>query len=89
MPSRRLHLPLPPGMPGDMTGITHIYHTADPIPMGACTGAYSGCYAAGFVRRHVYPRNDVALTPALGSRVQVSYRKDDPVRHRHRQGLVG
>jgi lipase ATG15 len=51
MPSRRLHLPLPPGMPVDMTGITHVYHTADPIPMGACTGAYSGCYAAGFVSR--------------------------------------
>jgi lipase ATG15 len=35
-------------MPSDKTGITHVYHTADPIPMGACTGAYSGCYAAGF-----------------------------------------
>ncbi|KAK1927471.1 putative lipase [Papiliotrema laurentii] len=44
----RLHLPLPPGMPAEKTGITHVYHTADPIPMGACTGAYSGCYAAGF-----------------------------------------
>ncbi|WWC87804.1 uncharacterized protein L201_002696 [Kwoniella dendrophila CBS 6074] len=44
----RLHLPLPPGMPEDKTGITHIYHTADPIPNGACNGAYSGCYAAGF-----------------------------------------
>lgn len=48
--AQRLHLPLPPGMPSDKTGITHVYHTADPIPMGACTGAYSGCYAAGFVR---------------------------------------
>jgi len=47
--AQRLHLPLPPGMPSNKTGITHIYHTADPIPMGACTGAYSGCYAAGFV----------------------------------------
>ncbi|WVF67139.1 hypothetical protein IAT40_001884 [Kwoniella sp. CBS 6097] len=46
--AERLHLPLPPGMPSDKTGITHIYHTADPIPMGACNGAYSGCYAAGF-----------------------------------------
>lgn len=46
--ARRLHLPLPPGMPSSKTGITHVYHTADPIPMGACTGAYSGCYAAGF-----------------------------------------
>ena len=35
-------------MPSDKTGITHVYHTADPIPMGACTGTYSGCYAAGF-----------------------------------------
>lgn len=31
-----------------MSGIVHVYHTADPIPMGACTGTYSGCYAAGF-----------------------------------------
>ncbi|KAK8861512.1 hypothetical protein IAR55_002333 [Kwoniella newhampshirensis] len=46
--AQRLHLPLPPGMPSNMTGITHVYHTADPIPMGACNGAYSGCYAAGF-----------------------------------------
>ncbi|OCF74904.1 lipase [Kwoniella mangroviensis CBS 8886] len=46
--SKRLHLPLPPGMPADKTGITHVYHTADPIPIGACNGAYSGCYAAGF-----------------------------------------
>ncbi|WWD16579.1 hypothetical protein CI109_101007 [Kwoniella shandongensis] len=46
--AQRLHLPLPPGMPSNLTGITHVYHTADPIPMGACNGAYSGCYAAGF-----------------------------------------
>lgn len=49
LPASRLHLPLPPGIPSDKTGITHVYHTADPIPMGACTGTYSGCYAAGFV----------------------------------------
>ncbi|EIW66796.1 hypothetical protein TREMEDRAFT_45618 [Tremella mesenterica DSM 1558] len=48
LPAERLHLPLPPGMPSEKTGITHLYHTADPIPMGACTGGYSGCYAAGF-----------------------------------------
>ncbi|WVR03882.1 hypothetical protein IAU60_000881 [Kwoniella sp. DSM 27419] len=46
--AERLHLPLPPGMPTDKTGITHVYHTADPIAMGVCNGAYSGCYAAGF-----------------------------------------
>jgi lipase ATG15 len=49
LPASRLHLPQPPGMPVEKTGITHVYHTADPIPMGACTGTYSGCYAAGFV----------------------------------------
>lgn len=48
LPARRLHLPQPPAVPPDRTGITHVYHTADPIPMGACTGTYSGCYAAGF-----------------------------------------
>ncbi|KAL7409403.1 Alpha/Beta hydrolase protein [Mrakia frigida] len=42
----RLHLPQPPGEPGD--GITHVFHTADPIPMGVCTGTLSTCYAAGF-----------------------------------------
>ncbi|KLT41472.1 alpha/beta-hydrolase [Cutaneotrichosporon oleaginosum] len=48
LPARRLHLPQPPAVPPEKSGITHVYHTADPIPMGACTGAYSGCYAAGF-----------------------------------------
>ncbi|KAK4686066.1 lipase ATG15, partial [Tremellales sp. Uapishka_1] len=48
MAASRLHLPLPPGMPAEKTGVTHVYHTADPIPMGSCTGTYSGCYAAGF-----------------------------------------
>lgn len=27
---------------------THIFHTADPIPMGVCTGAISSCAIAGF-----------------------------------------
>ncbi|TYJ59186.1 hypothetical protein B9479_000175 [Cryptococcus floricola] len=48
LPASRLHLPLPPGLPADLTGITHVYHTADPVPMGVCNGGYSGCYAAGF-----------------------------------------
>ncbi|KAL7420024.1 putative lipase atg15 [Cryptotrichosporon argae] len=48
LPARRLHLPLPPAVPAARSGVTHVYHTADPIPNGVCTGAYSGCYAAGF-----------------------------------------
>lgn len=48
LPASRLHLPLPPGMPANLSGITHVYHTADPIAMGVCNGPYSSCYAAGF-----------------------------------------
>ena len=39
----RLHLPLPPKSP-----ITHVYHNADPIPQGACTGIGSVCAQSGY-----------------------------------------
>lgn len=50
----RLHLPLPPpdgahtpaGLPG--APVTHVYHTADPIPQGVCTGIGSPCASAGY-----------------------------------------
>lgn len=49
MPSRRLHLPLPPGLSYSSSKITtHVYHTADPIAMGVCNGALSSCAVAGF-----------------------------------------
>ncbi|KAF8802959.1 alpha/beta-hydrolase [Phlegmacium glaucopus] len=44
MASRRLHLPSPPST----HHITHVYHTADPIPMGTCTGMTSLCSIGGF-----------------------------------------
>ncbi|KAG8807458.1 putative lipase atg15 [Serendipita sp. 399] len=44
MPARRLHLPKPP----EVQHVTHIFHTADPIPMGTCTGVLSSCAIAGF-----------------------------------------
>jgi lipase ATG15 len=28
--------------------ITHVWHTADPVPMGTCTGALSTCGVAGY-----------------------------------------
>jgi lipase ATG15 len=28
--------------------VTHVYHTADPIPHGACTGIGSACAQAGY-----------------------------------------
>lgn len=55
LPSRRLHLPLPPPPSNFSRGhslgpelATHVYHNADPIPQGACTGAISSCAIAGF-----------------------------------------
>ncbi|PAV23393.1 alpha beta-hydrolase [Pyrrhoderma noxium] len=40
----RLHLPSPPST----HHITHVYHTADPIPMGVCTGMTSLCSVGGY-----------------------------------------
>jgi len=49
--AQRLHLPMPPssdtsGFP--ITPVTHVYHNADPIPQGACTGLRSPCASAGY-----------------------------------------
>ncbi|KAM0750188.1 alpha/beta-hydrolase [Meredithblackwellia eburnea MCA 4105] len=60
--ARRLHLPIPPLPPptdpksktihsnlysySNIT--THVYHNADPIPMGTCNGVTSWCALAGF-----------------------------------------
>ncbi|GAA6006990.1 hypothetical protein JCM11491_001469 [Sporobolomyces phaffii] len=64
LPSRRLHLPLPPPPPPSSNRsltaqqpperslqdelTTHVFHTADPIPMGVCTGTISTCAIGGF-----------------------------------------
>ncbi|KAH7345452.1 Alpha/Beta hydrolase protein [Rhizoctonia solani] len=42
--AQRLHLPVP----DQVLHITHVYNTADPIAMGACTGPTSVCYQAGY-----------------------------------------
>lgn len=47
----RLHLPLPPPLSPDSSPpvpVTHVYHNADPIPQGVCTGIFSPCTHAGF-----------------------------------------
>ncbi|KAG8970799.1 putative lipase atg15 [Tulasnella sp. 419] len=51
----RLHLPMPaPGPVSESSDIElntstyHVYHTADPIPQGSCTGLYSVCQPAGY-----------------------------------------
>lgn len=51
MAANRLHLPLPPPIgnsPRPPVPITHVYHNADPIPQGACTGVASPCTQAGY-----------------------------------------
>lgn len=49
MAATRLHLPLPVKHgKTDALPITHVYHTADPIPMGECVGATSLCANFGF-----------------------------------------
>ncbi|KAI0344961.1 alpha/beta-hydrolase [Trametopsis cervina] len=40
----RLHLPSPPSL----QHITHVYHSADPIPQGKCTGVSSPCAIGGY-----------------------------------------
>lgn len=48
LPSKRLHLPFPPGLPSYMEGIWHFGHNADPIFMGTCNGASSSCSLVGY-----------------------------------------
>ncbi|KAH9816107.1 lipase [Melampsora americana] len=52
LPARRLHLPLPPGASfgrgKEMSAVTHVFHTADPIAMGTCNGVISTCSVAGY-----------------------------------------
>jgi len=51
MAADRLHLPLPPPIGNTSfppVPITHVYHNADPIPQGACTGVASACAQAGY-----------------------------------------
>ncbi|KAH9484457.1 Putative lipase ATG15 [Psilocybe cubensis] len=38
----------PPRLPAHHIATTHVYHNADPIPQGACTGIGSPCAQAGF-----------------------------------------
>ncbi|OSD08584.1 alpha/beta-hydrolase [Trametes coccinea BRFM310] len=54
--AQRLHLPMPPPSSSDDSSatpysrapVTHVYHNADPIPQGACTGVGSPCAQARY-----------------------------------------
>ena len=50
--AQRLYLPLPPQgsalTPFGSSPVTHVYHNADPIPQGVCTGITSLCQQAGY-----------------------------------------
>ncbi|KTW28307.1 triglyceride lipase ATG15 [Pneumocystis jirovecii RU7] len=46
--AKRLHLPLPPGLPDNESHVWHFGHTADPIFMGTCNGPTSTCWYGGY-----------------------------------------
>ncbi|QPG73104.1 hypothetical protein FOA43_000409 [Brettanomyces nanus] len=48
LPTTRLHLPVPPGLPEEYEHIWHFGNTADPIFLGICNGASSSCNIAGY-----------------------------------------
>ena len=53
MAAERLHLPFPPSNATSLPSfalppVTHVYHTADPIPQGTCSGVGSPCASAGY-----------------------------------------
>lgn len=48
MATKRLHLPMPPGLPGNLEHIWHFGNTGDPIFMGVCNGASSTCSLGGY-----------------------------------------
>ncbi|KAF9014112.1 Alpha/Beta hydrolase protein [Cyathus striatus] len=75
--AQRLHLPLPPppaeGAQAPVP-ITHVYHTADPIPQGTCTGFGSPCAQAGYAletRCHLGQSIIFDTVSVLGWRVDV------------------
>lgn len=51
--TKRLHLPMPPGLPAEMEHIWHFGNNADPIFMGVCNGASSSCGIAGYALESV------------------------------------
>ncbi|KAG8847306.1 putative lipase atg15 [Tulasnella sp. 330] len=46
--AERLHLPITVPSPYTEVSTYHVYHTADPIPSGACTGVHSLCASGGY-----------------------------------------
>lgn len=67
--AERLQLPIPPISP-----ITHVYHTADPIPQGTCTGVGSPCVGAGYAletKCHLGKKIVFDTVTKLGWRVNV------------------
>ncbi|KAG8924053.1 putative lipase atg15 [Tulasnella sp. 408] len=48
MAAKRLHLPMPPPSPYNFDSTYHVYHTADPVPLGVCTGWNGLCSKGGY-----------------------------------------
>ncbi|KAF8921079.1 alpha/beta-hydrolase [Mucidula mucida] len=79
--AERLHLPMPPPLPGSSSTsfpvpITHVYHNSDPIPQGTCTGFASPCAQAGYaLETHCHLGKSIVFDTVnrLGWRVDIRY----------------
>ena len=45
--------------------VTHVYHTADPIAMGTCTGIFSSCSLGGYAMETKYDQYCTTLSLAV------------------------
>lgn len=81
MAAQRLHLPIPSRLPNERKEdvprlpITHVFHNADPIPMGTCVGPSSLCGSVGYAMESKCHAGDVVLyntTGLLGWRQNVA-----------------
>lgn len=72
MAAERLGLPTPPGYQiGSIqtrakTGVHHFGHTADPIFMGSCNGAFSGCTIGGYAFQGVCHTGETCIYDTVG-----------------------
>ncbi|KAG8529993.1 uncharacterized protein KY384_005475 [Bacidia gigantensis] len=88
--SARLGLPYPPGshvgapQTRKYTGAVHFGHTADPIFMGSCNAATSGCTLGGYAMQTQCHTGQVCIYDTVGDkqwRVGISYHKIKSVIH--------
>ncbi|PVU87382.1 hypothetical protein BB559_006069 [Furculomyces boomerangus] len=83
LPARRLHSPMPPNMDFNSVPIWHVGHNTDPIFMGACTGASSSCYYAGYAMES---KCHIGRTGVFDTMSHLNWRPD--VRHHRIKDVI-